>query len=231
MSFVGLRAAGITLTISTCLNVWQRSVEAAELNQEARAVMELLSRDIGGTYLGLERMTGYLVGSSAAEGESPVDALVVCTESSISRAALVPQELQATWSPERHPPVTDYVVASYQWLPAEEQAPEGLYRTIRLAPAGYAEPTSEWGAGSDWGSGSDWELGSDREFGEMAPELISDAVVGLTFRYYDGHQWVDSWETTEDDPRLPWGLSIELVLRDARESDHVYQTIVPIRTR
>ncbi|MDH4179733.1 MAG: prepilin-type N-terminal cleavage/methylation domain-containing protein, partial [Armatimonadota bacterium] len=153
MSFVGLLAAGITLTISTCLNVWQRSVEAAELNQEARAVMELLSRDIGGTYLGLERMTGYLVGSSAAEGEPPVDALVVCTESSISRAALVPQELQATWSPERHPPVTDYVVASYQWLPAAEEAPEGLYRTIRLVPAGYAEPASDWESGSDWETG------------------------------------------------------------------------------
>jgi len=214
MSFVALLAAGITLAISTCLNVWQRSVNAAELNQEARAILELLSRDVGGAYLGLERTAGYLAGAPAQEGEYPVDRLVVCTESSsISRAMLLPEELRAKWALETHPPVSDYVAVTYEWLPAEGEAPEGLYRTTQLVPRWNAETPYEW------------------ETGGMAPELISDAPVGLTFSYFDGAQWVDSWDTTQQGPRLPWAVAIELVLRDARESDHVYQTIVPIRTR
>jgi len=214
MSFVALLAAGITLSISTCLNVWQRSVETADLNQEARAVIELLSRDIGGTYLGLERQAGYLVGLPAEEGERAVDTLVVCTESSsLSRAALLPEELRASWDLGTHAPVTDYVAVKYEWLPPAEEAPEGLYRTTQLVPRGYATTPAGFVSG------------------EMAPELISEAVVALRFRYFDGKQWVDVWVTTEEDPRLPRAVSIELVLRDARESDHVYQTIVPIRAQ
>ncbi len=214
MSFVGLLAAGITLAISTCLNVWQRSVDAAELNQEARAIVGLLSRDIGGAYLGLERRAGYLVGGPAGEGKHPVDTLVVCTESSsISRAMLLPEGLREKRAVEGYPPASDYVAVSYAWRAEAEEQPEGLYRTTQLVPRWHAETAYEWGTG------------------EMAPERISDAVVSLRFSYFDGAQWVNSWETTEQDRRLPWAVSIELVLRDARGSDHVYQTIVPVRTR
>lgn len=216
MSFVGLLAAGITLAISTCLNVWQRSVEAAELNQEARAVFELLSRDIGGAYLGLERTAGYLVGSEAPGGMPPVDSLVVCTESSgISRAMLVPAGLRGKWAQEAHPPVSDYAEVSYEWRPAAGKEPEGLYRTTRLVP--------RWGEGEE----TYHEAGS----GGMAAELISDGVVSLGFGYFDGTQWVDSWETASQDQGLPWAVSVELVLRDAREIDHVYETLVPVWAR
>jgi hypothetical protein len=215
MSFVALLAAGITLTISTCLNVWRRSVEAAELNQEARAIIELLSRDISGTYLGLERKAGYLMGFPAEDGKRAVDTLVMCTESSnLSRAALLPEDLRATWDLATHPPVTDYVTVTYEWLTAAADAPAGLYRTAQLVPRGYLAM-----------------MEPPLVTGEMAPEPISEAVVGLRFSYFDGEQWADSWATTEEDTRLPSAVAIELVLRDARESDHVYQTIVPIRTR
>ncbi|MCJ7822895.1 MAG: type II secretion system protein GspJ [Armatimonadetes bacterium] len=214
MSFVGLLAAGIALTISTCLNVWRRSVEAAELNQEARAIVELLSRDVSGTYLGLERNAGYLVGIPAEEGQRAVDALVMCTESSsLTRAALLPEELRSTWDLATHPPVTDYVAVAYRWLDGSAGVPGGLYRTTQVVPRGYL-PMEELPV-----------------TGEMTPELISDAVVGLTFSYFDGRQWTGSWATTEEDTRLPSAVAIELVLRDAREKDHVYQTIVPIRAR
>ena len=196
MSFVALLAAGITLTISTCLNVWRRSVEAAELNQEARAIIELLSRDVSGIYLGLERNAGYLVGIPAEEGMRGVDALVMCTENSnLARAALLPEGLRATWDLATHPPVTDYVAVTYDWL-------DGSLPVEALPVTG-----------------------------EMAPELISDAVVGLTFSYFDGQEWAGSWATTEEDTQLPSAVAVELVLRDVRGKDHVYQTIVPIRAR
>lgn len=214
MSFVALLAVGITLTISTCLNVWRRSVEAAELNQEARAIVELLSRDVSGTYLGLERNAGYLVGIPAGEGQRAVDALVMCTgNSNLARAALLPEDLRATWDLATHPPVTDYVAVSYRWLDDSADAPEGLYRTAQVVPRGY------------------FPLEVLPVTGEMTPELISEAVVGLEFSYFDGEEWAGSWATTEEDTRLPWAVAVELVLRDARGKDHVYQTIVPIRTR
>jgi len=214
MSFVGLLAAGIALTISTCLNVWRRSVDAAELNQEARAIIELLSRDVSGTYLGLEKNTGYLVGIPAEEGKRAVDALVMCTETSnLARAALLPEDLRATWDLATHPPVTDYVAVAYEWLDGSADAPEGLYRTAQVVPRGYLP------------------METLAVTGEMAPELISEAVVGLEFSYFDGEEWTGSWATTEEDTRLPSAVAVELVLRDARGKDHVYQTIVPIRTR
>ncbi len=215
MSFVALLAAGITLTISTCLNVWRRSVEAAELNQEARAVIELLSRDISGAYLGVDRKAGYLIGVPAEDGKRAVDTLVVCTESSnLSRAALLPEDLRADWDLATHPPVTDYVTVTYEWLAAAADAPAGLYRTAQLVPRGYGAM-----------------MEASPVTGEMAPEPISEAVEELQFTYFDGEEWTDSWTTTEENPRLPLAIAIELVLRDARDSDHVYQTIVPIRTR
>ncbi len=211
MTFVALLAAGITLTISTCLNVWQRSVEAAELNQEARAVVELLSRDISGAYLGLERKAGYMSGLPAQEAECPVDRLTVCTGSnSVARAALLPDDLRANWSLETHPPVTDYVAVSYEWLPADVEAPAGLYRAVQLVPRGYDQDP--------------YALAT----GDMEPDLISEAVVELGLRYFDGQQWMDSWQSTEEDPRLPRAVSIEMILCDARGREHAYQTIVPV---
>ncbi len=214
MSFVALLAAGITLSISTCLNVWKRSAEAADLHQEARALIELLSRDIRGAYLGLEKTAGYLIGVPAQSGEDAVDTLIMCTESSsLSRTALLPEEMQIEWHPESHPLVTDYVAVRYEQMARKDGGPQGLYRTASVAPNAIS------GAGLEW------------QIGEPSPELISTSVTGLQLRYFDGQDWLDAWETTEQDLRLPWAISIQLTLRDARQRDHVYQTIIPVPNR
>lgn len=211
MTFMAVLATGIALSISTCLNVWQRSVEAADLNQEARAIVELLSRDIRGAYLGLKRDAGYLVGEPAQADAAPVDRIAVCTgSSSLSRAALVPEELWAEWSPETHTPVTDYVEVRYELLEPGGGARTGLYRTTRLVPVGLEALAGRGG------------------YGEMSPELISSAVVALALSYFDGGAWVREWTVTEGRSGLPRAVSVDLTLRDARGRKHVYQTIVPV---
>jgi hypothetical protein len=214
MTFVAVLASGIALSISTCLNVWRRSQEAAELNQEARAIVELLSRDIRGAYLGLEKNAGYFIGKAPDIQESKVDTLELCTESSaVARAALLPDEVRAGWDQSGQPPVTDYVAVRYTFLEPEGDAPAGLYRSWHAVPvAQSAESEADASQALNW-------------------ELVSEAVVALTFLYYDGESWSGGWETAEDDPQLPLAVAIELTLRDARGSDHVYQSIVPIAAR
>jgi len=215
MTFVALLAAGITLSISTCLKVWQRSVESADLNQEARAVLELLSRDIRGSYLGLDKRSGYFVGVPVRDDESAADSIVVCTESSsLSRVAFLPAEAQDDWNSETNAPATDYVVVGYELVRSADELRPGLYRVVGLVPNAQAET-----------------LPSDLGLGEMSPELVSPAVVSLQLDYFDGYQWLDYWETTEDAPVLPSAVSLEVALRDARGRDHAYSTIVPIPTR
>jgi len=214
MAFVALLASGITLSLSTCLNVWQRSLEAADLNQEARAVMALLSRDLRGSYLGLDRMAGWFIGRPAAPSESSADTLELCTESSGPvRAALLPEEMRREWRPETHAPVSDYVVVRYHREAAREGAPAGLYRTTWVVPPALPRASEQW------------------QLGPARAELISTAVVAMRFQYFDGQEWLDAWETTAQDRRLPWAVAVELTLCDARGHDHVYQTLVAIPTR
>jgi len=97
--------------------------------------------------------------------------------------------------------------------------PEGLYRTTMFVPNEHPAAPLPSGA-------SELSPGEGR-----LPELISADVVGLRFSYFSGAEWLGAWETTDRDRRLPLAVSIELALRDARGSDHVYQTIVPIPTR
>ncbi len=220
MTFVAVLVSGIALSISTCLNVWRRAEEMAEMNQEARAILELLSRDVRGAYLGLHRTGGYFIGGSGAnidalEGDREL--LEFSTESSsIGRAALLPElgmpdplaEPQQTG-----PPVTDFVAVRYEMRERTLDTPEGLYRFTWVAPA------AEW-------------LEQKRSVSNaVSAEMISAAVTGLSLRYFDGEGWLSSWTTAEDNRRLPEAVAVELRLLDTRESEHVYRTVIHIASR
>lgn len=211
MMFVVLLAGGITLTISTSLNVWRRSQEAGDLNQEARAVMELLARDVRGAYLGVDKNVGYFFGMPAAEGQRASDTLELCTGSSaLVRAALAPDENRDQWGEQIRPPLTDYVAVRYEFLASTASGREGLYRTT------WAVPIFEWA------------LEEGPPDTPMNIELVSEAATDLRFEYFDGEEWVDYWETTEESIELPQAVGIELTLLDARDNEHVYRTTVSI---
>ncbi len=214
MTFVALVATGIAVSISTCLKVWRSSLQAADLNQEARAVMQMLSRDIRGAHLGLARDAGYFRGTPAGNSGGSSDTLELCTESSApSRVALLPEEMRGEWDQAARPPLSDYVGVRYEERPAEGDEPAGLYRIAYVVP------------------GADPDLPDELGLEATRTELVSTTVVALRFRYLDGEEWAGSWETNPEDTRLPRAVAIELTLRDERERDHAYQTIVPIATR
>jgi len=41
-------------------------------------------------------------------------------------------------------------------------------------------------------------------------QLLMSGVQQLTFTYYNGSQWVDSWDSATQDPKLPAGIKVEL---------------------
>lgn len=225
MTFVGLLAAGIVITISTALRVWNRAMRMADLQQEARAVTGLLSRDIRGAYLGLPPdTTGYFVGSveqndMTAQAGPPIDTLELTTESSsLAEVALLPDDVREDWDQQVRPPVTDMVGVRWQWLAAGDGQPEGLYRVTTVVPSANPE----------------FDLDTGAEVGQIAEELISTQVEELRFRYYDGEVWQDSWDWRETENSLPLAVSIELVMREeqtgvpGRARDYTFQTVVPI---
>ncbi len=228
MTFVGLLASGIVLTISTALRVWNRAMRTADLQQEARAVTGLLSRDIRGAYLGLPPdTTGYFLGGVELNGvadrtAAPTDTLELTTESSsLSEVALLPDDVREDWDQRVRPPVTDLVGVRWEWRDADGGQPEGLYRVTSVVPSAEAEIDLDTGA----------------PLGEVAQELISTQVAELRFRYYDGEAWQDSWDWREAGNSLPLAVSIQLVMREEQTggrrpaAEHTFETVVPIATR
>jgi hypothetical protein len=217
MMFVVILVSGITLTISTCLNVWERSQEMADLNQEARAIMELLSRDVRGAYLGLNKTAGYFLSGASEPGQQELGELVeFTTESSdVTRAALLPPMPLPEESEQLGPPVSDFVAVGYQLTAGTRERPAGLYRMT------WVVPRAEWAQ----------EARSEEE--ALSAELISESVTDLKLLYFDGQtlSWSDGWVTDDQNRRLPSAVSVELRLQDARQNEHVYQSIIPVPAR
>jgi len=243
MTFVALLASGIVISISTALKVWKRTAEANELHQEARAVMELLSRDLRCAYLGLDHQAGFFLGGAPGESETPMDALYFTTQStSAAETGLLPDDVLKDWDPQQEPPVTDLVGVRWEWHEGTADAPQGLYRVTSVMPQ--------------------LEVSEDESTaatGEVSWELVSDAVEELSFKYFDDGSWSTSWDSTgsafdttkkvgEQDTstqvhRLPQAVAIEFVLRDpsarenvprggvSKDEQHTFRTVVTLPTR
>jgi hypothetical protein len=219
MVFVALVASGIVISISTCLNVWDWATQAAETNQEARAILDLLSRDIQSSYPGLDQRAGYVLSQGAASGGAPINMLELSTQSSgVSRIALLPEEELPAWDDPGRPPVTDYVIVSYEGQKAGGDEPAELYRSVSVVPTARTQLELEAGEPTAY---------------QVSSELISSSVVELRYQFYDGleQEWVGGWDTAAEPDRPLLAVSVKLVLRDARKRDHVYKTIVPTVAR
>jgi hypothetical protein len=219
MTFVIVLAGGIALSISTCVNVWRRAQEMAELNQEARAVSEVLSRDVRGAYLGLTRTGGYFLGTAGyGSDQLPTDAeaasdelLEFSTESSaMTRLALMPRDESDPALSEDHPVTSDFVVVRYIMHDPTGDEPGGLWRLTWVAPR------PEW-------------LDEPPPVEEaVSVEPISESVVGLRLAYYDGESWISDWRTSEQGNHLPKAVAVEMKLLDSHEKEHVYQSVIPV---
>ncbi len=216
MTFVALLAGGIVISISTALKAWKRVAEANELNQEARAVMELMARDLRGTYLGLQRDTGFFLGLPAETSGAPIDSLYFTTQSSAAaRVGLLPEEVLEDWDQTMEAPVTDLAGVFWGWeegTTGPGRQPGGLYRTTYVMPVLEQEEEEA--------------QESLVVTGEVGSELVSEAVEELRLEYYDGESWGTEWDSRERENRAPLAAAIEFVLRDRREGENVRRSQV-----
>jgi general secretion pathway protein J len=62
----------------------------------------------------------------------------------------------------------------------------------------------------------DWNVDGTLEEGGITLEL-AEGIDGLNFRYYDGEEWVDEWDSRIK-KGLPKAIEVELIIRDPRRT-------------
>jgi len=72
----------------------------------------------------------------------------------------------------------------------------------------------------------DWNVDGTFEEGGI-PLEVAEAVEGLNFRYYDGEEWVDDWDSKERNG-LPKAIEVVLLMKDPSQSRIIFSTIIPI---
>ncbi len=72
----------------------------------------------------------------------------------------------------------------------------------------------------------DWNVDGTLEEGGRPLEL-AEGVDGLNFRYYDGDEWVDDWDSRIKGV-LPKAIEVVLVMRDPRRGRIAFSNIVPV---
>ena len=72
----------------------------------------------------------------------------------------------------------------------------------------------------------DWNVDGTLEEGGRPLEL-AEGVDGLNFRYYDGDEWVDEWDSRIKN-ELPNAIEVVLIMRDPRQKRIAFSSIFPI---
>ncbi len=201
--------------------------------------MDLITQDLRGSYVGMAR-TGFFIGGVPPDqlettSATPTDPLFLTTQStSGEQTSFLPVDVQQQWDQTVERPITDLIAVNWQWQDASTLAgdqPPGLYRTTQIVEMNNPDnqPTDQYG----------------EPLGVVSSELVSDRVKSLHFRYYDGQQWLDNWDSRQQALHAPQQVSVELELLDpterANESGvqvsnptssgdrkHVYRTVVTL---
>jgi len=73
----------------------------------------------------------------------------------------------------------------------------------------------------------DWNVGGALEEGGIALEL-AERIDGLDFRYYDGEEWVDDWDSKARGG-LPKAIEVVLLVEDPSRKRIAFSSIITVR--
>jgi len=224
MVIAGTIAPGVILALRAGTVALERAEAHAARLQDVRAIFDILSRDIryatlspatastqtsttgtdAGTTAetGTEQTTTWFVGTDDTSGNISVDSLELITRSGrISYAEMVsdnPPDVALE-------PPGDLVQVAYNLEPSETANTYVLVRRHRTPPSPDGDRTDL-----------------------TVEEVVAEGLSGLDLTYYDGTEWLDSWDTTLDtEAGLPLAVRITIVFEDANGRD-VYTTTVPV---
>ncbi|UCD72363.1 MAG: prepilin-type N-terminal cleavage/methylation domain-containing protein [Syntrophobacterales bacterium] len=72
----------------------------------------------------------------------------------------------------------------------------------------------------------DWNVDGTLEEGGRPLEL-AEGIDGLNFRYYDGEEWVDDWDSKAKGG-LPKAIEVVLIMGDPRQKRIAFSSIIPV---
>jgi general secretion pathway protein J len=73
----------------------------------------------------------------------------------------------------------------------------------------------------------DWNVDGALEEGGITLELAEE-IDGLNFRYYDGEEWVDDWDS-EEKGGLPKAIEVVLLVEDPSRKRIAFSSIITVR--
>ena len=215
MVIMGIITPGVTLALRAATVAMDRSEARAARMQQVRAAFDVLSRDISFAVLPsasqgsstsdsttISEPTSWFVGSDDSSGNIDTDSLEIITASGRVGYA----EMLADNTPDAAEEPPSYLVqVAYSLEPSESGEGFDLIRRHRSPP-------------SPDGDRSDL----------LVEEVVVKGISGLDFSYFDGTDWLDSWDTTLDtELGLPVAVRITLTIREGN-TEEVYITTVPV---
>ncbi len=195
MAILGILAPAITLCFRLALEATGRADQRMEASQEIRSVMSIIEEDLRKAFLPTSG-SGWFLATDNTQGNQDADSLAfTCLGYRIPYADL----LQNPTPEEAQTPLGDFYSVEYLLEAGGEGQPGRLLR-LELVPAGEDSTDTE-------------SLGRQ--------QLLSDRVVSLNFRYYDGTDWLDTWTaavgtaseenaSSESENQLPQAVEITL---------------------
>jgi general secretion pathway protein J len=100
-------------------------------------------------------------------------------------------------------------------------------RESELCEIGYYLETDRKGEQTFLFRREDWNVGGALEEGGMALEL-AEGIDGLDFRYYDGEEWVDDWDSKAKGG-LPKAIEVVLLVEDPTRKRIAFSSIITVR--
>lgn len=201
---LGTLAGGLTLSFRTALDAQERIGRDGDEAQEIRVVVDAFRADIEQAALTAGSDRSWFIGTDEGDNENPMDTLRLTTRS--HRVPMRDVDPSAEWeSQARH---ADWSAVTYTIVPADEEEEGGLYRREVVPPG--EDPMEETGQA----------------------ELLSAAVAGLNFRYFDGVEWQETWDTTDaNSGALPRAVEVTIILRPPAEGEQSRSVVAmfPVR--
>ncbi|PIW16106.1 MAG: hypothetical protein COW34_06155 [Armatimonadetes bacterium CG17_big_fil_post_rev_8_21_14_2_50_66_6] len=193
---------GLTMSLGNGLNAWERGKLQSSRAQEVRVAMDLLAGDLRNAVLSPDRPLTWFVGTDQSDLNGDHDELSCTTDSQ-------PLELYLGVNPtsaDATAPTSDLAEVQYR-VELSDPSNGGLIRRRQNPPD------------------EDQEAGGDEA-------VVSKWVTSLNLRYYDGEQFVDDWETSEENQQLPLSVEILCTFQPVDTDQPVvpltYRTVVPI---
>ncbi len=182
----------MNLAFRTATDASERAHRGADEARERDALLAALRADIQQACLTPDSDRSWFIGTDETDDDQSIDTLRLVTRS--HRVPLRALESEDSWeSQTRH---ADWSAVTYGMAPATDEQPAGLFRRELLPPG--TDPLEEVGE----------------------TEILSAEVSGVNFRYFDGTEWQDSWDTQNQNAgTLPKAVEVTLTLGSEQEGE------------